>query len=105
MIDSKTGAGFLLLALTLDGEFDQAIDIETIRAKVMRGASTATALMIAPGVQGFVPEMNKRLPFDVEAAKKLMADARYPSGFEVSMNCPRPLRSRPLRCRRARARS
>jgi peptide/nickel transport system substrate-binding protein len=68
--------------------FYQAIDIETIKSKVMRGASTPTGLMIAPGVQGFVPDMNKRLPFDVEAAKKLMADAGYASGFEVSMNCP-----------------
>jgi peptide/nickel transport system substrate-binding protein len=68
--------------------FYQAIDIETIKSKVMRGASTPTALMIAPGVHGFVPELNKRLPYDVEAAKKLMADAGYPNGFEVGMNCP-----------------
>ena len=32
--------------------------------------------------------MNKRLPHDAEAAKKLLADAGYPSGFEVGMNCP-----------------
>ncbi len=68
--------------------FYQAIDIETIKAKVMRGASTPTALMIAPGVNGFAPDLNKRLPYDVEAAKKLLADAGYPQGFEVGMNCP-----------------
>ena len=68
--------------------FYQAIDIETIKAKVMRGAATPTAEMIGPGVHGFVPELNKRLPYDVEAAKKLMADAGYPQGFEVGMNCP-----------------
>ncbi len=68
--------------------FYQAIDIETIKSKVMRGASTPTGEMIAPGVHGFVPELNKRLPYDVEAAKKLMADAGYASGFEVAMNCP-----------------
>ena len=68
--------------------FYQAIDIETIKAKVMRGASTPTALMIAPGVNGFVPELNKRMPYDVEAAKKLLADAGYPQGFEIGMNCP-----------------
>ena len=32
--------------------------------------------------------MNKRLPYDAEAAKKLLADAGYPNGFEVGMNCP-----------------
>ena len=32
--------------------------------------------------------MNKRLPYDPEASKKLLADAGYPNGFEVGMNCP-----------------
>jgi peptide/nickel transport system substrate-binding protein len=68
--------------------FYQAIDIETIKARVMRGASTPTALMIGPGVNGFQADMNKRLPYDVEAAKKLLAEAGYPSGFELTMNCP-----------------
>ena len=68
--------------------FYQAIDIETITARVMRGAATPTALMVAPGIKGFVPELNKRPPHDVEAAKKLLAEAGYPNGFEVSMNCP-----------------
>jgi peptide/nickel transport system substrate-binding protein len=68
--------------------FYQAIDIEAIRSKIMRGASTPTNLMVAPGINGFVPGMNKRLPFDSEAAKKLLAEAGYPNGFEVGMNCP-----------------
>jgi peptide/nickel transport system substrate-binding protein len=68
--------------------FYQAIDIETIKTRVMRGASLPTALMVGPGVRGFSPEQNKRLPYDVDAAKKLMADAGYASGFEVGLNCP-----------------
>jgi len=68
--------------------FYQAIDIETIKRTVMRGASTPTALMIAPGITGFTADLNKRLPFDLEGAKKLMAEAGYANGFEVSMNCP-----------------
>ncbi len=68
--------------------FYEAIDIETIKSKVMRGASTPTGEMIAPGVHGFVADLNKRLPYDVDGAKKLMADAGYPQGFEVGMNCP-----------------
>ena len=68
--------------------FYQAIDIETIKTRVMRGASLPTALMVGPGIRGFSPEQNKRLPYDVEAAKKLMADAGYALGFEVSLNCP-----------------
>jgi peptide/nickel transport system substrate-binding protein len=68
--------------------FYQSIDIETIKTRVMRGAATPTALMVAPGIKGFVADLNKRPPYDVEAAKKLLAEAGYPNGFEVSMNCP-----------------
>lgn len=67
--------------------FYQAIDIEGIKKTVMRGASNPSAEMVGPGINGFQPDM-KRLPYDVEASKKLMADAGYGSGFEVSMNCP-----------------
>ncbi len=68
--------------------FYQAIDIDGIQKTVMRGAATPVALMLPPQVNGFDPTLAKRLPFDVEAAKKLMTEAGYASGFEVKMNCP-----------------
>ncbi len=68
--------------------FYQAIDEETIKSRVMRGAALPTAEMVGAAVRGFQPDMNKRLPYDVEAAKKLLAEAGYPNGFEVTMNCP-----------------
>jgi peptide/nickel transport system substrate-binding protein len=68
--------------------FYQAIDIEAIKKNIMRGASAPTGLMIAPGINGFVPELNVRLPYDPEASRKLLADAGYPNGFELTMNCP-----------------
>jgi peptide/nickel transport system substrate-binding protein len=68
--------------------FYQAIDAEAIKSRVMRNAATPTALMVGPGVRGFQPEMNKRLPYDPEASKRLLAEAGYPNGFEVGMNCP-----------------
>ena len=68
--------------------FYQAIDIDAIKTRIMRGASTPTNLMVAPGIRGFSPELNKRLPYDPVAAKKLMVEAGYPDGFEVGMNCP-----------------
>ena len=67
--------------------FYQAIDIDGIKKNVMRGASNPSALMVGPGINGFDPSV-KRLPYDPDAAKKLMAEAGYPDGFEVSMNCP-----------------
>ncbi|MBX3609750.1 MAG: ABC transporter substrate-binding protein [Hydrogenophaga sp.] len=68
--------------------FYQAIDIAGIQRTVMRGASNPTALMVGPGINGFDPAMNTRLPYDPEASKKLLAEAGYPNGFEVGMNCP-----------------
>ena len=68
--------------------FYQAIDVDGIKRTVMRGASTPIALMFPPEVNGFAPDLAKRLPFDAEASKKLLAEAGYPNGFEVSMNCP-----------------
>ena len=68
--------------------FYQAIDIVGIQKTVMRGASRPTGLMVGPGINGFDEAMDKRLPYDPEAAKKLLADAGYPNGFEVAMNCP-----------------
>ena len=68
--------------------FYQAIDINGIQKTVMRGASRPTALMVGPGINGFDEAMDKRLPYDSEAAKKLLAEAGYPNGFEVGMNCP-----------------
>ncbi|OYT98800.1 MAG: ABC transporter substrate-binding protein [Burkholderiales bacterium PBB1] len=66
----------------------QAIDIETIRTRVMRGAATPTALMLGPGVNGYPADLDRRLSYDPAAAKRLLAEAGYPSGFEVGMNCP-----------------
>jgi len=68
--------------------FYQAIDINAIQKAVMRGASTPTALMVAPGTKGFPADLNKRFPYDPETSKKLLAEAGYPQGFEVGMNCP-----------------
>lgn len=68
--------------------FYQAIDIETIKSRVMRGAALPMALMVGPGIRGFSPDQNKRLPYDPEASRRLLAEAGYPSGFEVALNCP-----------------
>ena len=68
--------------------FYEAIDINGIKKTVMRDASRPTALMVGPGVNGWTEAQDKRLPYDVDAAKKLLAEAGYPNGFEVAMNCP-----------------
>ena len=68
--------------------FYQAIDTESIASKVMRGFAKPTGAMISPGIRGHVPEMDARLAFNPDAAKKLLADAGYAEGFEVALSCP-----------------
>ncbi|HEX2216608.1 MAG TPA: ABC transporter substrate-binding protein, partial [Xanthobacteraceae bacterium] len=67
--------------------FYQAIDIEAIKSRVMRGMSAPTALMLSPLLYSRAAEF-KRWPYDPEAAKKLLAEAGYADGFEVIMDCP-----------------
>lgn len=64
----------------------RAIDIETLKAKVMRNMSTPSALMVAPGIHGSSPDF-KRIPFDLEKSKALLAEAGYPNGFEIGLDC------------------
>ena len=66
----------------------QAIDIEAIKKKVMRGLSEPAGIITFPGVTGYTKELDKRLPYDVDAAKQLLADAGYPNGFDVELRCP-----------------
>jgi peptide/nickel transport system substrate-binding protein len=64
-----------------------AIDAEAISRQVMRGVSLPNYLLVGPGVNAFDPVLNVAPKRDVEAAKKLMAEAGYPNGFEVGMQC------------------
>ena len=67
--------------------FYQAIDIEAIKSRVMRGMSAPTSLLISPLLYSRSDEF-KRWPYDPEAAKKLLAEAGFPNGFEIGMDCP-----------------
>ena len=53
----------------------------------MRGLSRPRA-RCCPRRFTTTPEIEKRLPYDRERAKKLLAEAGYPNGFEVTLDCP-----------------
>jgi peptide/nickel transport system substrate-binding protein len=65
-----------------------AIDRAAIQRNIMRGLSIPAALMVAPGVNGHTPELDTPVKADTDGAKKLLAEAGYPDGFEVRLNCP-----------------
>ena len=66
-----------------------AIDIETLRTKLMNGQSFPTGGYTPSTKADFNdPKLEARLPFDLALAKKLMAEAGYADGFEVQLDCP-----------------
>ena len=66
-----------------------AIDIEAIKTKLMSGYSTPTGGLTASprGAYGD-PKLESRLPYDVATARKLLAEAGYPDGFDITLDCP-----------------
>ena len=66
----------------------QAIDINTIQRTTMRGLAQVTGTLVSPQVNGWTKKADARYPYDVEAARKLLADAGYAQGFEVDFACP-----------------
>ncbi len=65
----------------------QAIDIDAIQKSTMRGLSKPTGALLPSPVQSEAA-IEKRLPYDPAAAKKLLVEAGYPDGFEVTLDCP-----------------
>lgn len=68
--------------------FQDAIDVSVLRTQVMRGLSIPTAVMFAPQVAGYQKDLDRVKPADYARAKKLLAEAGYPEGFEVTLDCP-----------------
>ena len=72
----------------------QAIDMDAIHTKIMRGLSANSAILISPLLFARAGEF-KRWPYDVAAAKKLLADAGYPERLRGGDGLPqRSLRQR-----------
>lgn len=64
-----------------------ALNIDLIIDKVLRGQATPTGSYISPLVDGHLPELDKRIPFDQAKARLLLKQAGYPNGFGVTLDC------------------
>jgi peptide/nickel transport system substrate-binding protein len=60
--------------------FYQAIDESAIAARIMNNYAHPTALMVGPGVNGYDPALDKRFPYDPDAARKLLAEPAIRTG-------------------------
>ena len=67
----------------------QSVDIDAIKTQIMRGFARPTAITMhdAQGI-GIRQDLEKRIPYDPAAARKLLAEAGYPSGFTFTLDCP-----------------
>ena len=65
-----------------------AIDIAAIQRVTMRGQSVPTGTLFPEQVQGYVREEDVRLPYDQNRARALLAEAGYPNGFGITLDCP-----------------
>ena len=68
--------------------FNMAVDIKAIQNRVMRNQSHPTGLLYGPGVNGYTEASDVRWPYDPDGAKKLLAEAGYPNGFGITLDCP-----------------
>lgn len=68
--------------------FNLAIDKEAIKRVVMEGLSFPTGMITSPGVLGNTPENDPSYGFDTAKAKALLAEAGYPDGFSIQLDCP-----------------
>ena len=64
-----------------------ALNVDLIVAKVLRGQGTPTGALLSPTVDGSPAELDKRLPHDPAKARALLAEAGYPNGFSVTLDC------------------
>ncbi|MDQ2136660.1 ABC transporter substrate-binding protein [Alcaligenaceae bacterium A4P071] len=65
-----------------------AVDTKAINDKIMRGAAKPLGSLVATAINGYADSYGAPIKPDVEKAKKLLVDAGYPQGFEVTMDCP-----------------
>jgi peptide/nickel transport system substrate-binding protein len=64
-----------------------AIDIQAIHRTTMRGQSVPTGTLFPEQVNGYVKAEDVRLPYDPARARALLAEAGYPQGFAVTLDC------------------
>ncbi len=67
---------------------NMAINRDAIKQVVMRGQSAPAGMIAPPFVNGWDEAMDASSKTDVDAAKALLAEAGYPDGFSIQLDCP-----------------
>ena len=65
----------------------KAINRQALVERVMEGAAVTTGQLMPEGMFGYSSTL-KTEPYDLEGAKKLLAEAGYPDGFAMTLHAP-----------------
>jgi peptide/nickel transport system substrate-binding protein len=65
-----------------------ALDLDALRRTTLRGQGVPTGSMWTQFVNGWSEDTDRRTPYDPARARALLAEAGYPNGFTVPMDCP-----------------
>ncbi|WP_408011240.1 ABC transporter substrate-binding protein [Pseudalkalibacillus sp. A8] len=68
---------------------DLAIDDQAIVDSVLKGTAVPVRSRVPEGVIGANPDLYNTYVYDVEKAKKLLAEAGYENGFELTFTAPK----------------
>ncbi|MFJ6651510.1 ABC transporter substrate-binding protein [Microbacterium sp. NPDC091313] len=64
---------------------NMVFDKEQIASTIYQGLATPTAEVFRPGTAAYISDLKDPYPFDVDAAKSLMAEAGYADGFDIEL--------------------
>lgn len=85
LADRSGAKGTPLKNVKVRQAINMAIDRPAMLQGLASGYGTVTQQVFPSSSAGYVKALDSRYPFDVAAAKKLLADAGYPNGFSISM--------------------
>jgi peptide/nickel transport system substrate-binding protein len=85
LVDREGSMGTPLDDVRVRQAINMALDREAITSAIGLGYAEATNQVFSPTSPGYHPELENRYPYDVEAARELMAEAGYADGFTMSM--------------------
>jgi peptide/nickel transport system substrate-binding protein len=64
-----------------------AMDLQSALRDLMGELFIPAGMLAAPGVNGYIPELDRPPVRDLAIAKALLAEAGYPDGFSVTLDC------------------
>lgn len=66
----------------------EAVDVDALVARIMRGQAQPAALLVSRDMSGYAEELDVQPPGDLDAARSMLAEAGYPDGFNIWLRCP-----------------